>query len=327
MAVSPEVILKSIAVAKRVYELSPPMINAASHIVQNGIRQGGYDVMAAAWKGIVNGGSYTSLSEVGTSAFQGIQGTFQGSGSFVTDLTNLGGNIRTRFIAPQAAPTVPKLGTADAFKATDALNHAVTESASGISSVLGSVGSAAAKGGAAGIVLGITMETLASHEKYKNGEITKEEYAMEVAKSGAQMGITGAATSGIVTALSVPLAAAGLASAPITVPISIIIGAGIDKIIAPAFGRGDYAKILGEAKYYQNLMYAHDDLVHAIEMTERQFADFIDEYARQMQVHAELTDYNRQLSGLHKVADQQISAQSAQLSDTFSSLGNLYDKI
>ena len=141
------------------------------------------------------------------------------------------------------------------------------------------------------------------------------------------MGITGAATGGIMTALSVPLGAAGLAAAPITVPIAIVLGAAIDKIVAPALGRGDYAKLLGEAKYYQNLMYAHDDLVQAIEMSEQQFSAFIDEYARQMQVHADLTDTNRQLSGLHRIADQKLQSQAEQLSGTLGTLGDLYSKI
>ena len=127
--------------------------------------------------------------------------------------------------------------------------------------------------------------------------------------------------------ISIPLAAAGIATAPITVPVSIILGAGIDKIIAPAFGRGDYAKILGEAKYYQNLMYAHDDLVQAIAMSENQFAAFIDEYQKQLQVHAQLTDTNRQLAQLHTVADKKLESQSEQLAGAFGNLGDLFNKI
>lgn len=319
--------LCAIQLATKATETAPVLINAANHIVTNGVKQGGYEVLTKAWQSIAqNGNSLTSVKDIGTSALQGLQ-EFQGSGSLTKDIMTLGNNVKSRFVTPKSAPTTATLGTTDAFRATDNLNHAVTESASGVSSMLGSVGTAAAKGGIAGIVLGITTETLISYQRYKNGELSQKEYITEIAKSGTQMGLTGAATAGIMTAVSVPLAAAGLATAPVTVPISIILGAGIDKIVAPAFGRGDYQKILGEAKYYQNLLYAHDDLVHAIEITENQFADFIDEYARQMQIHAQLTDTNRQLSQLHTVADIQIQQQSNQMSSTFDSLGDLFNKI
>lgn len=326
--VSPEIVMGCIKATRTLVENAPTLVNAANCVVQNGIKRGGYQIVSSAWQGIAqNGASLTSMKDIGGFALQGVQETFQGSGNLLSDVASLGKNVKSRFVVPKAAPTAPQLGTADAFRATDHMNHAITESASGVSSVLGSVGSAAAKGGIAGIAIGITTETLLSYKKYKNGDLSKEEYITEIAKSGGQMGITGAATAGIMTAISIPLGAAGLATAPVTIPVSIILGAGIDKIVAPAFGRGEYKKILDEAKYYQNLAYAHDDLVRAIEMTENQFADFIDEYARQMQIHAQLTDTNRQLKQLHTVADTQIQQQAGQLNATFGALGDLYGKI
>lgn len=327
MVLEVQTVIGAIQLAQKGLETAPAIVNAANVIVTKGMKQGGYEVLTKAWQGIgQNASSLTSAKDIGTSALQGLQG-FEGSGSLMKDITTLGNNVKSRFVTPKASPATPQLTTTDALRATDNLSHAATESASRITSALGKAGSAAAKGGIVGIALGITTETVLSYKKYKDGEITQKEYITEIAKSGTQMGITGAATAGIMSLASVPLAAAGLATAPITVPITIILGAGIDKIVAPAFGRGDYAKILSEAKYYQNLLYAHDDLIHAIEMTEHQFADFIDEYARQMQVHAQLTDANRQLAQLHTVADQQLNTQSARLSDTFSSLDGLYNKI
>ena len=320
-------VIGAIQLAQKGIETAPAIVNAANYIVTNGLKKGGYEVLAKAWNGIAqNSGSLTSARDIGASALQGLQG-FEGSGSLTKDLMTLGKNVKGRFVPPKAAPVTPQLTATDAFRATDDLSHAATESVSRVSSMVGSVGSAAAKGGVVGIALGITTETLVSYERYKNGEITQKEYITEIAKSGAQMGISGAVSAGIMAAVSVPLSAAGLATAPVTVPITIILGAGIDKIIAPAFGRGEYAKILGEAKYYQNLMYAHDDLVRAIEMSEREFAGFIDEYRHQLQIHTQLADTNRQLAGLHAIADQQLNEQSAQLTDTFNSLGGLFDKI
>lgn len=320
-------VISAIQLAQKATETAPVLINVANQIVTKGIKQGSYEVLTQAWHGVAqNSSSLTCMKDIGVSAFQGLQ-EIQGSGSLTTDIINLKNNFQSRFVAPKNTPNTPKLGTSDAFRATDNLNHAITESASGVSSALTSVSSAAAKGGIAGIALGITTETLASYDKYKNGEITKEEYLTEVAKSGGQMGITGAATAGIMTAASIPLTAAGIATAPVTVPISILLGAGIDKIVAPAFGRGDYKKILDDAKYYQNLMYAHDDLIQAITMSEQQFAEFIYEYQQQMMIHSQLTDKNNQISQLHKIADKQLESQANDITNTFKSLGDLYNKI
>lgn len=216
--------------------------------------------------------------------------------------------------------------------AAELMNTGFTETAvQGAASTFQKSVSSAAKGGIVGAVIGITMETVMSYKKYKNGEITKEEYGMEIAKSGGQYGISGAVTAGITTSLTPALTAVagavGVACPVVSIPVSIAIGAGIDKIIAPAFGRGEYKKILDDAKYYQDIMHAHDDLVQAIEMSEQQFADFINEYQRQMQVHAQLKDTNKQINQLHKVADNQLNQQTKQLNNTLNQLGDLFNKI
>lgn len=326
---TPATIMTMIKDTQKIMQTAPAIVHAANHVVQNGIKTGGYEVLSAAWKGIAqNSNNLTNAKAISGAALKGIQKSFKGSGQLTTEVAALGRNVKSRFVAPKpkAIPQKPSASTA-LRNTTETANHGITESATGFSSMLGSVGSAAAKGGIAGIAIGITMETFVSYKRWKSGEISKEEYLSEIAKSGGQMGITGAATAGIMTAVSVPLAAAGLATAPITVPVSIVLGAGIDKIVAPAFGRGEYKKILDEAKYYQNLIYAHDDLVHAIEMTENQFSAFIDEYAQQMQVHAQLADTNQQMKQLHATANHQIQRQFQQTNQTFGSLGDLFNKI
>lgn len=216
--------------------------------------------------------------------------------------------------------------------AAEIVNTGFTETAvKGATSTFQKSISSAAKGGIGGVAIGITMETLMSYKKYKNGEITKEEYGIEIAKSGGQYGISGAVTAGITTSITPALNAVagtlGLACPLVSFPVSIAIGAGLDKIIAPAFGRGEYKKILDDAKYYQNLMYAHDDLIQAIEMSEQQFFEFIDAYQQQMQVHAQLADTNNQINQLHKVANRQLNQQTKQLNNTFNQLGDLFNKI
>lgn len=216
--------------------------------------------------------------------------------------------------------------------AAELMNTGFTETAiQGAASTFQKSISSAAKGGVAGAAIGITMETIMSYRKYKNGEITKKEYGMEIAKSGGQYGISGAVTAGITTSVAPVLTAVagmlGVACPVVSIPVSIAIGAGIDKIIAPAFGRGEYKKILDDAKYYQNIMHAHDDLVQAIEMSEQQFAGFIDDYQLQMQVHAQLADTNNQINQLHKAANNQLNQQTKQLNNSLNQLGDLFNKI
>ena len=74
-------------------------------------------------------------------------------------------------------------------------------------------------------------------------------------------------------------------------------------------------------------MYAHDDLIQAITMSEQQFAEFIYEYQQQMMIHSQLTDKNNQISQLHKIADKQLESQANDITNTFKSLGDLYNKI
>ena len=137
--------------------------------------------------------------------------------------------------------------------AAELMNTGFTETAiQGAASTFQKSVSSAAKGGVVGAAIGITMETVMSYKKYKNGEITKKEYGMEIAKSGGQYGISGAVTAGITTSLTPALTAVagtlGVACPIVSIPVSIAVGAGIDKIIAPAFGRGEYKKILDDAK-------------------------------------------------------------------------------
>lgn len=412
--ITAEDVLETIQSSSEFISQNPQVINAVNHIVQNGIKQGGYDVVKAAVNGIMeNGFNISDMRTVGSAALSGLNnigdsenyncipyenpdycdecydttqyplqkteqqkpkisvlgglgmagGAIQKTTDFVgktadvverasgnltrinnglqnitKEVNNLGRNASelknslTNFRSdmmpvknpPKAASFVAEYGD----DAAEFLNYGVTETAvSSATSTLSKVGSSAAKGGVAGAVIGITMETVMSYKKWKNGEITADEYKKEILKSSGQMGISGAATAGIMTALNVPLAAAGLAVAPITIPISIALGSVIDKIVAPAFGKGDYQKILGEAKYYQNLLYAHNDLVRAIEMTESQFAEFIDEYQRQTFLYEGLKDTNRQLKQLHTVADNRLHQQKKQINNTFNSLDDLLNKI
>ena len=168
------------------------------------------------------------------------------------------------------------------------------------------VGVTMAKAGLAGAVIGMGTETIISFKRMKNGEITKKQYLAEIAKSGAQGGITGAASSGIMIPVQAALTAAG-ASCPIGIPIAIVVSAALDKIIAPAFGRGDYAKYLGQAKFYQSITDMQKPLIAELDMASLQFEVFVDEIAAQQQQFIETTMENRQLNALHKKGNEVLS--------------------
>ena len=265
--------------------------------------------------------------------------------STIQQVDRLGGNITTaknsgsRLLASMRGqvPATPLENVAEGAAqyvddAAELANTGFTETAvQGVTSTLQKGLSSAAKGGVVGAAIGVTMEAVMSYKKYKSGELTKQEYAKEIMKSGGQFGISGAATAGITTAIAPALTAVattlGAACPVVTIPVSIAFGVGIDKIVGPAFGRGEYKKILDDAKYYQNLMHAHDDLVQAIADSEQQFGMFIEEYSQQMQVHVQLTDTNQQINQLHKVANAKIQQQINDNKAALDNLSDLFNKI
>lgn len=168
------------------------------------------------------------------------------------------------------------------------------------------VGLTMAKAGLIGAVIGFGTETVFSFKRLKNGEITKEQYLMEIAKSGAQGGITGAAASGIMLPVEAALTAAG-ASTLIGIPIAIAVSVALDKIIAPSFGRGDYAKYLGQAKFYQSISDMHAPLISQLEESSHSFEIFIDTIAEQQQQFAEISSANQQLNSLQKQGNKVLA--------------------
>ncbi|MCM1165936.1 MAG: hypothetical protein NC299_08340 [Lachnospiraceae bacterium] len=166
-----------------------------------------------------------------------------------------------------------------------------------------------AKAGAIGAVISMGTETIFSFKRMKNGEITPKEYLVEIGKSGLQGGITGAVSSGIMIPVQAGLTALG-ASALLSVPVAIVVGAALDKIIAPAFGRGDYAKQLGEAKYYASITEMYVPMLYAIESSAAYFDQFVDEIAEQQKQFAMIANENNQLNMLQSKGVEVLSDRS-----------------
>lgn len=192
---------------------------------------------------------------------------------------------------------------------------------------LKNVGFTMAKAGAVGVVVSASIEGFARWKDVKSGAISKEEYLLEIAKSAGEGGTIGAATAGIMIPISSALTTAGLASMPITIPVSIIVSGAMGKVIAPIFGRGDYRKILGEAKYYKSLMDMNTDLINALVLTTQQFETFMIQYQDQLQVFDQLNNTNAQLNVIHTKANERIEQKNDENQKILDDLDNLINKI
>ncbi len=160
-----------------------------------------------------------------------------------------------------------------------------------------------AKAGAIGFVIGAGIETMVSYKKWKQGELTDKQYAMEILKAGGNSGITAGATAGIMIPISATITAAGMSSL-ITIPIAFVVGSAVDNIVAPCFGRGKYAKILNEAKYYQNLEDMYDGLIDSMEASAEHYYQFVCGMQKQAQIHSQLKQTSMQMNqNLQKLYD------------------------
>lgn len=161
---------------------------------------------------------------------------------------------------------------------------------------------AMAKSGAIGAVIGMGTESIALYSQYKLGELTDEQYLIEILKAGCDAGTVAAATSGIMIPVSATIIAAGI-SAPITIPIAIVIGGVVGKIVSPCFGRGEYRKVLSEAKYYQNLNLLYTNLITSMDSASEQYYNYICGLNQQVELHKALksksSKVNQELSTLY----------------------------
>ena len=144
-----------------------------------------------------------------------------------------------------------------------------------------------AKAGMMGFVIGAGVETLISYKKYKAGKITKKQYLKEVLKGAGDTGVTSTFTAGLMIPVSATITAAG-ASSIIVVPISFVISTAVNRVVAPAFARGEYLEILTDAKYYQNLIGNCEGLILAMEDASKQYEQFISNMTSQMRAFSAL---------------------------------------
>ena len=145
---------------------------------------------------------------------------------------------------------------------------------SNTSYTLSNIATASVKAGAVGAVIGMTTETIISYRAWKDGQISDDEYLKEVLKAGGDAGVTAGATTAIMIPVQSAITVAG-ASNLLTFPVAIVMGAAVNNIVAPCFGRGKYRQILQDAKYYQSLEYVYDDFIQIVENTSEKYAEYI----------------------------------------------------
>lgn len=172
------------------------------------------------------------------------------------------------------------------------------------------------KGALIGAAINVTTEIISQYNEFKQGHISGTEYLKEVGKALGEGTVTGGATAGIIVPVTFGIKAVGgvaLATNPIiTVPVMFVLGKAINNIVAPAFGRGEYKKILQEAKYYQNLMNMNNNLIEALSLTARQFEAVMLEYQDQMQIFHQIDTANRNIHSMHIKANELIEQKNVE---------------
>lgn len=146
-----------------------------------------------------------------------------------------------------------------------------------------------AKAGAIGCVVGIGTEAVLSYKKWKNGEISDENYIGEILKSGGEVGTTAATTGGVMIPVSGMITSLGVSSL-INIPVAFVLSGVVNKVVAPCFGRGKFAENLSKAEYYQSLEDVYDNLVDSMETASNQYVDFVRTISKQKEVHELLKD-------------------------------------
>lgn len=148
-----------------------------------------------------------------------------------------------------------------------------------------------AKAGMIGCAIGMGTEAIFSYKAWKNKKISDEQYLKEILKAGGDAGVTAGVTSGIMIPISTAITVAG-GSSVITIPVAIVISGFVNKIVAPCFARGDYRKILSQAKYYQNLENVYNDLVTSMENASNQYYNFVVSIDNQHKKYEEMKQLN-----------------------------------
>lgn len=162
------------------------------------------------------------------------------------------------------------------------------------------VGGAMIKSGLVGCVFSMGTETIALYNQWRNHQLSDDEYLNEILKAGGDAGVTAAMTTGVMVPVSAQITVAGVTSL-VNIPVAFAISNGINKIIAPCFGRGEYKKILGQAYYYSSLEKCYYSFMKKIDIASQEYKTFINEFIEQDKKY-------KRIQGKERFVDQQLKS-------------------
>lgn len=108
------------------------------------------------------------------------------------------------------------------------------------------------RGAVIGAAVSITASTIAQYRAWRRGQISSDEFRRQVLHDGAKGGTKGAILGGINVGVQTAAVAVGV-GAPITIPVMIVFSLAVDKLVDPAFGDGEYRRVLERLEYNTDL--------------------------------------------------------------------------
>lgn len=154
---------------------------------------------------------------------------------------------------------------------------------------LSSVLSSAVTSGSAGGLFGSVVEAINSGRAYINGDLSAEEYAGEILKSGAQAGTTAMITTAVTTPLAAGLAAAGMASTPIVTAAAFGVSTIVGNVLAPAFKRGIYKEMKDTVDHMQaTAMLPVNEMVNTALCSVQMTSDFANQYIQHQNAYTSI---------------------------------------
>lgn len=104
-----------------------------------------------------------------------------------------------------------------------------------------------------GAVVSITVSTIAQFRSWRAGRITSDEFRRQVLHDAAKGAVKGAVLGGVNVGVQVASVIVGV-GAPVTIPVMVLFGVAVDRIVDPAFGDGEYRKVLDRLGYQADIM-------------------------------------------------------------------------
>ena len=169
------------------------------------------------------------------------------------------------------------------------------------------IGETMSRGALFGIAIGVGTETLISYREYKSGKINSKDYVQRILKSGAERGITAGATTGVMIPVNAMLTGAGLAGTPIAIPVAFLVHQTIAAPISAAFGKGEYKKILQDAKIYDNTSEMMKDFGALAYETNKSFNSFI---ANSLQSDGKFIEARKNFDDSMNILDKMLGGNS-----------------